>query len=224
MIESLKLWGHPSPPSLVIFDLDGTLADSLEDLATSVNHMRQEFGLPPLSLENVRLGIGKGAKNLVIRTMPENDERIEAALGKFLDHNGRTLVQHTRLYPGASDLLSELKRAGIPLVLVSNKNSAHSKLLLSSLGIVDFFHSILGGDAVKNCKPSPDPLLEAISRTGAKQETAIMIGDSINDFDAAQAAGIRSIGCNFGYGDSWELERADVRIDSLGNLLPLPWV
>lgn len=221
--EPVNLWGMPNLPSLIIFDLDGTLIDSLENIAASLNHMRGEFRLPPLSLEEVKRAVGKGARNLVTRTMPDNDRRIDEALAIYLEHNGRTLAVHTKLYPGAEELLSDLHQTGIPLALVTNKNTAHSELLLSFLGVSHYFHTILGCDAVKNCKPAPDPLLEALSRTGAKTETAVMVGDSSNDFDAARAAGIRTIGCRYGYGESWELERASVCIDSLKNLLPLPW-
>lgn len=224
MREPIKIWGLSTPPSLVIFDLDGTLVDSLEDLAASINFMRAEFSLSPLGLEDVKLCIGKGARNLVARTMPPDDGRIDEALRIFLGHNGRTLAVHSRLYPCVRELLKSLHLAGIPIALVSNKNTAHSELLLQSLGIIEYFQTILGGDAVKNCKPAPDPLMEAIQRSGAQATTAVMIGDSINDFDAAAAAGVRSIGCTFGYGEAGELERAAIRIDSLEELLPLPWL
>ena len=224
MREQINIWGMLSPPSLVIFDLDGTLVDSLADLAASVNFMRAEFGLAPIGLQDVKRGIGKGGRNLVTKTMPSDDGRIDEALKVFLGHNGRTLAVHSRLYPGARDLLTSLNLAGIPSALVSNKNTAHSELLLRSLGIAGCFQTILGGDAVQNCKPAPDPLMEAIYRTGAQAKTTVMIGDSINDFDAAIAAGVRAIGCNFGYGERWELEYAAVRINSLEELLPLPWL
>lgn len=223
MREPINIWGSAEPPSLVIFDLDGTLVDSLADLAASVNFMRAALGLEPVGLGDVKRGIGKGARNLVTRTMPPDDRRIDEALKLFLDHNGATLAVHSRLYPGVPELLQSLVHAGIPLALVSNKNSAHSALLLNSFGIAGFFQIILGGDAVEKCKPAPDPLIEAIKRSGAHAETTVMIGDSANDFDAAAAAGVRGIGCNFGYGEAWELERAAVRIDALAELLPLPW-
>lgn len=216
-------WGTTEAPSLVIFDLDGTLADSLDDLTASVNFMRGAFGLDPLISEDVRRGIGKGARNLVIRTMPDNDARIDEALKLFIEHNGVHLAVHTRLYPGARELLSALSASGIVMALVSNKNTAHCAQLLSLLGIADFFRSVLGGDAVNSCKPSPEPLLEAIARAGARPGSTVMIGDSVNDFEAAAGSGVRSIGCSFGYGEPSELDRADVRIDSLNNLLPLPW-
>ena len=218
-----NIWGLSGRPSLVIFDLDGTLVDSLEDLAASINFMRHQFSLQPLSTESVRQCIGKGARNLVARTLPEQSEEIDRALSLFLEHNGNNIAVHSRLYPGAMPLLTALKQAGIPLVVVSNKDTALSRHLLTTLKIADYFHEILGGDALPHCKPSPEPLLEAISRTGACADTTVMIGDSSNDFDAARAAGVRSIACTFGFGEPWEMERANLRICSFAELLPLPF-
>lgn len=216
-------WGIHDRPSLVIFDLDGTLVDSLEDLAASVNVMRGHWDLPPLSVESVRQCIGKGARNLVARTLPEQPEELDRAVTLFLDHNSANIAVHSRLYPGAVSLVTALRQAAIPLAVVSNKNTALSRQLLATLKIADYFHEILGGDALPQCKPSPEPLLEAIRRTGACADTAIMIGDSSNDFDAARAAGVYSIACTFGFGEPWEMERADLRINSFNDLLPLPF-
>lgn len=216
-------WGLSGQPTLVIFDLDGTLVDSLEDLAASVNFMRNQFGLQPLSTEAVRQCIGKGARNLVARTLPEQPEKIDPALSLFLEHNSNNIAVHSRLYPGSRPLLAALKQTGIPLAVVSNKNTALSRQLLSTLEIVGYFREILGGDALPQCKPSPEPLLAAINRTGARADTTVMIGDSSNDFDAARAAGVYSIACTFGFGEPWEMERADRRIDSFAELLPLPF-
>lgn len=223
MMVTDNFWGTSDSPSLVIFDLDGTLVDSLEDLSSSVNFMRGKFGLTPLLPEVVRRSIGKGARNLVTRTMPEHDARIDEALAIFLADNGAHLAAHTRLYPGARELLSALNRSDIPLALVSNKNTAHCRELIDLLGIADFFHTVLGGDAVEHCKPSPQPLLKAVALAGAQAVTSVMVGDSSNDFEAARGAGMRSIGCMFGYGEPWELDMADIRINALNNLLPLPW-
>lgn len=223
MHDSAKIWGLNVLPSLVIFDLDGTLIDSLAGLAESINAMRNAFDLPPLPLDAVRSAIGKGARNLVSRCLPDGDERIDAALTLFLAHNGDNLAARTTLYSGVKELLLALHGAGIPLALVSNKNSAHCHRLLDLYGITDCFQIVLGGDALPECKPLPGPLLAAMAQCGATAVTSVMIGDSCNDFEAARKAGIRSIGCRFGYGEAWELELADVSIAALDELLPLPW-
>ncbi|NJD91608.1 MAG: HAD-IA family hydrolase [Geobacter sp.] len=223
MQDRADIWGLNTLPSLVIFDLDGTLIDSLAGLTESINAMRKFFDLPLLPLDAVRSAIGKGARNLVSRCLPEGDERIDTALKIFLAHNGDNLAARTTLYPWAKELLAELHGAGIPLALVSNKNSAHCKRLLSLYGIAGCFQTVLGGDALAETKPLPGPLLAAMDSCKASAAATVMIGDSCNDFEAARMAGIRSIGCRFGYGEPWELELADARIAALDELLPLPW-
>lgn len=223
MHKSAEPWGLVTPPSLVIFDLDGTLIDSLAGLTDSINAMRRQLGHVPLPFESVRSAIGKGARNLVSRCLPEGDDRVDQGLSLFLDHNGGNLASGTTLYPGVVELLEALGGTGIPLALVSNKNTEHCKRILDLFGIARYFNAVLGGDAENECKPSPLPLLAAAARSGADPETSLMIGDSCNDFEAAKRCGIRSIGCLFGYGEPWELELADARITSLDELLPLPW-
>lgn len=223
MQNTAEIWGLNTLPSLVIFDLDGTLIDSLAGLAESINAMRKVFYLPQLPLDAVRSAIGKGARNLVSRCLPDGDERIDAALEVFLAHNGDNLAARTTLYPWAKELLTELHGANVSLALVSNKNSAHCHRLLSLYGIADCFQAVLGGDVLAESKPSPGPLLAAMDYCGASAAATVMIGDSCNDFEAARKAGVRSIGCRFGYGEPWELKLADVSIAALDELLPLPW-
>ena len=223
MQESSEIWGLTVMPSLVIFDLDGTLIDSLAGLTESINAMRKALDLPLLQVDAVRSALGRGARNLVSRCLPEGDDRIDAALALFLAHNGDNLAARTTLYPFAKELLAELHGVGIPLALVSNKNTAHCCRLLALYDIADFFQVVLGGDALAECKPLPGPLLAAIADSGAAAATAVMIGDSCNDFEAASKAGVRSIGCRFGYGEPRELDLADVCITALDELLPLPW-
>lgn len=223
MHKSAESWGVVKPPSLVIFDLDGTLIDTLAGLTYSVNAMRCQLGLAPLPLESVRSAIGKGSRNLVRRCLPEGDARVDEGLALFFAHNGGNLAAGTSLYPGAVELLEVLCSSGTPMALVSNKNTVHCNRLLELFGVARFFRAVLGGDAEEEFKPSPMPLLAAVARCGAEPETSLMIGDSCNDFEAARGCGIRSIGCRYGYGEPWELELADARITSLDDLLPLPW-
>jgi phosphoglycolate phosphatase len=224
MNTTQQLWGVADRPDLVIFDLDGTLVDSLADLTASINFMRATFNLPALTFAEVQMGIGKGARNLVEKSLPPKERRIDQALAIFLQHNGAHLVKRTCLYPGADELLVRLSKSNIPLALVSNKNTLHCRQLLEQLGIARYFREVLGGDAVASCKPSPQPLLETMERSGARHDRTVMVGDSSNDFAAARSAGVYSIGCSFGYGEPWELELADTRIGGLEELLPLPWL
>ena len=142
------------------FDLDGTLVDSLADLADAVNHMLSSFDRPTLPLAEVRLLIGKGAHNLVHRALKSDDEHIvQQGLARFLEYNHGHIVDKSRLYPGAREALESLADNGITLAAISNKNEILSRLILEELGIAPLFEVICGGDSVEEMKPSPLPLL-----------------------------------------------------------------
>ena len=204
----------------VLFDLDGTLVDSLDDLAEAVNHVRGEFKLPPLTSSDVCTMIGKGALNLVQRALPNNSaSEIDRALQLFLDYNARHIVDKSRLYPGVTEMLKFLQTKGVRLAVISNKNEAHSKLILKSLGIHDCFESICGGDTFAESKPSPLPLLSVIGQQGVAPHECIMVGDSINDIQAGNLAGMATIGCSWGYGTSQELNQSVYIADSCDDLI-----
>lgn len=193
----------------VLFDLDGTLVDSLDDLTDAVNHVRQEFALPPLATSVVCTMIGKGALNLVQRALPDsNGTEIDRALQLFLDYNAAHIVDKSRLYPGVADMLDFLRKRGVRLSVISNKNEHLSRKMLESLGIHDHFESISGGDTFPEQKPSPLPLLRVTERQGVAVHECLMVGDSINDIQAGNLAGIATIGCAWGYGTSGELSQS----------------
>ncbi len=204
----------------VLFDLDGTLVDSLDDLLDAVNHVRGEFVLPSLDSAGVRAMIGKGALNLIRRALPDSSAPdIDRALQLFLDYNEAHIVDKSSLYPGVTEMLDELRSKGFLLSVISNKNENLSRMILESLGIHDRFESISGGDTFPECKPSPLPLLRVIEQQGVAPQECIMIGDSINDIQAGNLAGIVTIGCNWGYGASEELNQSMFIADSCENLL-----
>jgi len=208
---------------LIIFDLDGTLIDSLEDLAAATNHMLTSLGRKPVGLEQVRGYVGQGARRLVERAMPAaTAEEIEIAINIFLTYNEAHIVDRTRLYPGAMETLAELRKAGMTMAVVSNKNVALCRKVLSTLGADGFFATVVGADSVALRKPSPEPLLMVLRELGVTAGKALMVGDSINDIAAGNAAGIATVGCTFGYGDRAELEDATWRIDSVPELLQVP--
>jgi phosphoglycolate phosphatase len=193
----------------VFFDLDGTLVDSLEDLADATNHIREAFSLPLMTLDAVRQKIGKGARNLVQQVLPDAAEAdINRALGLFLEFNRQHIADKSRLYPGIRETLHELASRDIKMAVISNKNEELSRMILQSLGIHDLFESISGGDTYPERKPSPLPLLNVAEKLGVAQGACIMVGDSINDIAAAQRANITSIGCSWGYGSDEELSGA----------------
>jgi len=204
----------------VLFDLDGTLVDSLEDLTDAVNHVRLEFALPPLTPSAVCKMVGKGALNLVRRALPDrNQAEIDLALQLFLDYNEQHIADKSRLYPGVVELLAELRRRGIRLAIISNKNEALSRLILKSLEIDDYFESVSGGDTFPEIKPSPLPLLRVIEQQGLLPQECIMVGDSINDIQAGNLAGIATVGCSWGYGGNGELGSSSYLVESCEDLL-----
>lgn len=206
--------------SAAFFDLDGTLVDSLADLADATNHVLVSFGRPQLPLEEVRLLIGKGARNLVHRALNSDDEAlVSEGLARFLEYNHSHIVDKSRLYPGARQALETLAEAGITLAAISNKHEQLSRLILEKLGITPLFRFILGGDSFAEMKPSPLPLLKTVELLGISPDEAVMIGDSNNDIQAGMRAGITTIGCSWGYGIPDELREADVRCDSCAEIV-----
>lgn len=206
----------------VLFDLDGTLVDSLEDLTDAVNHIRSAFSLLPLTGDAVRLKIGKGARNLVEQVLPDApDADIDRALGLFLEFNREHIADKSRLYPGILEMLHHIASLGIKMVIVSNKHEDLSRLIIQALGISDLFESICGGNTYKEGKPSPLPLLKEVEKLEFAPYECVMVGDSINDIEAGERADIATIACAWGYGSTEELAGADAFAHSPQELLAL---
>ena len=206
----------------LLFDLDGTLIDSLDDLTAAVNHMRSAFSHPPLAADTVRTMVGRGARNLIRQALPEPGiASQEKALGLFLDYNRQHIADHSRPYPGITELLETLTDCGCRLAVISNKNEDLSRTILEALGIAGHFTLVCGGDTFSEMKPSPLPLLRVIERLGTAPGQGSMIGDSINDIQAGKRAGIATVGCQWGYGAAHDLEQADFMISSPNEILAL---
>lgn len=211
------------PIKLLIFDLDGTLIDSLPDLTDATNEVRQNFRLPALNSEEVRRLVGQGARSLVERALPgASAEQVEEGLGIFLDYNLAHIADKTRPYPGVIETLQALERKGIPLCVLSNKNVALCREVLTRLGIAPFFPSVFGADSFPFKKPSPEPVLALLKEFGVAARESVMVGDSINDMAAGAGAGVVTVGCSYGYGDSSELVAADYLVADFPSLLALP--
>ena len=195
---------------VVLFDLDGTLIDSAPDLAASLNHTLHSLGLPTYDLDTIRSWIGGGATLLLQRGLtgqmepPPVDPKLFAKAQKiFFEHYDANLCNQTRAYPHAKEVLEYL-RPHYRLALVTNKPYAFVSPILKELGL-DYFDLILGGDSLKAKKPSPEPLLHACQKLKVVPQEATMIGDSINDYQAAKEAGMDMIWVEHGY-DSSEVE------------------
>jgi phosphoglycolate phosphatase len=203
----------------VAFDLDGTLIDSREDLASGVNAVREELGLAPLPVSRVVEMVGKGARNLVRRALAEANpgptpiegagEGFEHAFGRFLDLYYERCVERTRPYPGIEALLDSLDGAGLPLAVVTNKPERHTGAVLRGLGLDRCFRFFLGGDSLEVKKPDPAPLLEAARRLGAPPERVLFVGDSETDGETARRAGCPLVLVTWGFGGAEELALFD---------------
>jgi phosphoglycolate phosphatase len=205
-----------------LFDLDGTLVDSLDDLTAAVNHMLAGFGRPSLPPPSVRRLVGKGAHNLVGRALEtESEEAITRGIELFVAYSSAHITDKSALYPGVREALERLAENGIRLGVVSNKHEALCHLILEALGIARLFEIICGGDTFPEMKPSPLPLLQALERLGIAAHDAVMVGDSINDIQAGQQAGVTTIGCTWGYGGAEELAGADHLAASPGDVVAI---
>lgn len=205
--------------SAVIFDLDGTLVDSLPDLADAVNHMLTSLGLEALNQSDVRQLIGKGARNLVQRALSSNSPPdIDRGLALFTEFNTRHIADKSQLYPGILGILQQLRAQEVRMAVVSNKNEALCQMILKALHIDHFFEIIAGGDTFTEMKPSPLPLQKVITLFNCLSTQAIMVGDSINDIQAGNQAGATTIGCTWGYGERKELDEAAYCVKSVEEL------
>jgi phosphoglycolate phosphatase len=208
--------------SAALFDLDGTLVDSLDDLTDAVNHMLSVFGRQQLKPVQVKQLVGKGARNLVQRALDTiSPEEITRGLSVFTEFNTLHITDNSRLYPGARELLHQLATDGVRMAVISNKQESLSRLILKALEIDTFFDIIAGGDTFPEMKPSPLPLVKVIGEFGCSPAEAVMVGDSINDIQAGNLAGIATIGCSWGYGNSRELSCAGFSAASCRDIISI---
>jgi phosphoglycolate phosphatase len=193
-------------PEMLLFDLDGTLVDSVPDLAFCLNAMLAEFALPAASEDDVRMWVGNGAERLVKRALtrrmdgePDDATLLKRALARLMEIYAENTDQYSQLYPGVIEGLAFAKSLGCPLGLVTNKAERFTVPLMRSLGILDHFDIVIGGDTLPTQKPDPGPLLHCAVQYRAAPERSVMIGDSINDLQAARAAGMRILCVSYGY-------------------------
>ncbi len=201
----------------LVFDLDGTLAETAPDIMATLNHLLALEGLAPLPVSAARSLVGAGARALLERGFkaagrPLGPERLETLFQTFLVHYLDHIADLSFLYPGVEKALDLLARDGFGLAICTNKPEAHSLALVERLGILDRFAAIAGRETFAFCKPDPRHLTETIRRAGGDAGRAIMIGDSRTDVDTARAAGIPVIGVTFGYTD---IPMADLNPDRL---------
>lgn len=203
----------------VFFDLDGTLIDSAPDLANSLNHTLESLNLPTYDLETIRSWIGGGATKLLMRGISGkkeakniDDQLLTKAKAIFFDHYKNHLCVQTRLYEGSKEILHYLKPK-YKLALITNKPYPFVRPILQRLGI-DIFDLVLGGESLPQKKPHPLPLVHACEHFGIRPHETVMVGDSSNDFIAAQKAGIEIVLVSYGYEKNPDLHPT-YKIDTL---------
>lgn len=191
----------------VLIDLDGTLLDTVPDLAAAVNAMRAELGRPPLPVDTVATYVGKGADVLVHRALTESvDGRAEEASfqrGKasFYRHYRTVNGHRSVVFPGVRDALADLRNKGIALACVTNKPGEFTHELLARVGLGAEFNAVVSGDDTIDKKPHPAPMLRACELLGLPPGETTMVGDSLNDVLSARAAGCRVIVVETGYNE-----------------------
>jgi phosphoglycolate phosphatase len=198
----------------VLFDLDGTLVETRNDISTAVNLALDGRGLPGLSVERVTRHVGNGARFLAARCLEEagvgspTPDEIESLYLAFHTHYLAHLLDTTFVYPGVPGVCEGIARSGGRMAIVTNKPIEAAKRIVIGLGLSSYFPVVLGGDSLPQRKPDPAPLLRAIASLGSDTEHALMVGDSQVDIDAARAAGVPVAAVAWGFTPKGALESA----------------
>lgn len=192
----------------VLFDLDGTLADTAPDLIAAVNRIVVEEGLAPLPEAALRPLVSKGGRALLTRAFPELDEAArEPLLPRFLAAYAEALSQHTRPFAGIEALLGDIEARGWPWGIVTNKPEALAVGVVDGLGWSKRSKALVGGDTLPVRKPSPEPLWLAAAKLGVAPGHCLYVGDDARDIEAARAAGMPSVAACWGYREADENPR-----------------
>ncbi|MFZ5449676.1 MAG: HAD family hydrolase [Thermodesulfobacteriota bacterium] len=211
---------------LIVFDLDGTLADTLPDLTAAANYACRTLGLPEHPPEAIRLMIGGGERKLIERLVgPEHQDKVDKCLELYLDHYTRHNGDLTRVYPEVAETLELL--SGKKLGVLSNKLRRLTQQTLEAIGIARFFAAIRGGGEGIPLKPAPDQLLALIADLGMSPGRTLMVGDKIADIHSGRGAGAFTAAVTYGYGDLDSLAAASPdfllqRISQLPSVLNEP--
>jgi phosphoglycolate phosphatase len=213
--------------TVIFFDLDGTLVDSVPDLTAALNVMLQQLNLPERQEAQVRTWVGNGMDNLIRRALigDMDGSRADPALfarakplykAAYAEH----ISVYSALYPGAREGLAELHAARVPMACVTNKPAEFARPLLDRLGISEFFATVVGGECTPHPKPAPDALLLCAERLDVSITQGLMVGDSLNDVGAARNAGCPVVCVPYGYNHGYDIRDAqpDAVIDSIADL------
>ncbi|MBI1906847.1 MAG: HAD-IA family hydrolase [Rhodocyclales bacterium] len=213
-------------PDAVLFDLDGTLADTAPDLGEAANRLRQRHNLAPLPLPTLRPYTSHGVRGMLQAAfdLGPDDPRYTTLAEQFLELYAERLCHRTTLFDGMEDLLSILERASIKWGIVTNKRMRYTDPLIAALSLHERACCVISGDSAARPKPAPDPLLLACERASLVPARCIYIGDDLRDIEAGRAAGMTTVAAAYGYigiGAPIEHWQADATIHSPAELLRL---
>ena len=209
---------------LVIFDLDGTLLDTIDDLKEAVNHAMSLRGFPTFTRDQVMAMVGHGARNLMRKALPvghKEDDMVDAAYNDFRAYYITHIDVHTKPFPGIQDLLTQLHQEGVMLAVASNKFQEGTEHLIKEFFPEIPFVAVLGGRPGFPLKPDPEIVNEVLRKAGVNKEDAVMIGDSDTDMETAANGGIRGIAVGWGYRNMRDIEGITVveTVEELQKLL-----
>ena len=192
-----------SRPEAVLFDLDGTLADTLPDLADALESVARDTGAGPVDETRLRPLISRGGREIIASVLaPDADrEQLDRARHRFLARYRARIAVRTRLFPGIEPVLRTLERLGVRWGVVTNKHAWLTEPLLESLGLHRRAACVVSGDTTTHPKPHPAPLLLACERLSVAPDAAVYVGDSRSDIESGRAAGITTVSAGWGYLD-----------------------
>jgi len=211
-------------PKAVLFDLDGTLSDSLPDIEWALNEARIDQGLVPATESQVRSWVGGGAELLVVRSLgakDERDPRVAPLLASFLARYETHACERSRIYPGVIDLFDFLEGERVLTACTTNKPDAAARALLEGLEILSRLDALVTPETCGGAKkPDPRFMTTALAKLGVAAKDALVVGDGVQDVDAARAVGIPCVAILGGYGDRAALKtaRADVYVETIADL------
>jgi phosphoglycolate phosphatase len=213
-----------SAPRAILFDLDGTLADTAPDLAAAVNQLRRARGLAPAAYELLRPTASAGARGMIGAAfgLQPHDEGFAVLREGFFDNYEAAIAVHSTLFPGVQELLDGITDAGLAWGIVTNKPARFTDPLVPLIGL-GHAGCVVSGDTTAHAKPHPAPLLEAAARLGLAPEQCWYVGDDLRDIQAGQAAAMLTIACGWGYCGATEPQswQADYVLDTPHALLAL---
>jgi phosphoglycolate phosphatase len=205
---------------LIIFDLDGTLVDTAEDITNALNYAVKPLGVEPLGVRDTTALVGEGITRLIEKLLGSRYAALGAEVqGRFLEHYSEHLADRSSLYPNVRETLEGL--GGLKKAVISNKRENLSRRLLEALDINRHFALVVGSDTVSERKPSAMPILHVLSALGAGAGESLMVGDSTYDIEAGKRAGLRTVAVTYGYRDRSVLRDADHMIEDMSELIPL---